>query len=327
VNAKPLVAVTRGDLPGGGLARLAERTQMRVWSGDRPPDIEDLVNLVGDARVALCVNGDPVTEQFLRRCPGLRLVALASVGYDSVDVEAAGRLGIAVTHTPGVLAETVADLTMGLIISARRRLGEAERYVREGKWTDNGLWNLLGLDVHGATLGIVGFGAIGRAVAVRAAGFGMNVVAHDSHLRNDAPIPFLPLEDLLRVSDIVSLHVPLSAQTRGLIGERELRSMKPTATLVNTSRGGIIDQDALIRALREGWIHSAGLDVQDHEPNSDPADPLLTLPNLVVLPHIGSATLVARSSMIDLAVDNVLAFVDGKPLLTPVPELRELTAK
>lgn len=322
MSTKPWVAVTRADLPGGGLTRLAERAQLRIWSEDRPPEIDELVRLVGDAGAALCVNGDPLTGKLLGECPGLKVVVMASVGYDSVDVEAANRLGITVTNTPGVLAETVADLTMGLIIWARRGLGEAERYIRAGKWTDNGLWNLLALDVHGATLGIVGYGAIGRAVAARAPGFGMTVVAHDPRMRGDADarVRLLGLDDLLRESDIVSLHVPLTAETRSLIGERELRLMKPTATLVNTSRGGIIDQRALVRALSDGWIHSAGLDVQEHEPNPDQADPLLSLPNLIVLPHIGSATLAARSSMVDLAVDNVLAFVEGKPLLTPVPE-------
>lgn len=324
---KPWVAVTRAELPGDGLARLAERAQLRIWTEDRPPEVDELVRLIGDAPAALCANGDPITGTLLGKCPALKVVVMASVGYDSVDVSAASKLGIAVTNTPGVLAETVADLTFGLIIWARRGLGVAERYIRAGEWTDNGLWNLLGLDVHGTTIGIVGYGAIGRAVAARASGFGMSVIAHDTRLQGDAGVELLPLADLLRRSDVVSLHVPLTPETRGLIGERELRLMKPTATLVNTSRGGIIDQAALLRALREGWIHSAGLDVQEREPNPDPSDPLLSLPNLVVLPHIGSATLAARSSMVDLAVDNVLAFVDGNPLLTPVPESLDSTAK
>lgn len=327
MSAKPWVAVTRADLPGNGLTRLAEHAHLRVWGEDRPPEIGELVNLVGDARAALCVNGDPMTGKLLADCRDLKLVVMAGVGYDSVDVDAARRLGILVTNTPGVLADTVADLTMGLIIWARRGLGVAERYIRAGQWTDNGLWNLLGLDVHDCTLGIVGYGAIGRAVAARAAGFGMTVVAHDARPQDGASVKLVTLDQLLSQSDIVSLHVPLSAETRGLIGERELRIMKPTATLVNTSRGGIIDQEALVRALREGWIHSAGLDVQEHEPNPDAADPLLALPNLIVLPHIGSATLAARSSMVDLAVDNVIAFVDGKPLLTPVPEYRDSSSK
>lgn len=235
---KPWVAVTRAELPGDGLARLAERAQLRIWTEDRPPEVDELVRLIGDAPAALCANGDPITGTLLGKCPALKVVVMASVGYDSVDVSAASKLGIAVTNTPGVLAETVADLTFGLIIWARRGLGVAERYIRAGEWTDNGLWNLLGLDVHGTTIGIVGYGAIGRAVAARASGFGMSVIAHDTRLQGDAGVELLPLADLLRRSDVVSLHVPLTPETRGLIGERELRLMKPTATLVNTSRGG-----------------------------------------------------------------------------------------
>ena len=184
--------------------------------------------------------------------------------------------------------------------------------------------DLSGLDVHGATLGLVGYGAIGRAVAARAAGFGLTVVAHDPQPGNHAGVRFCRLDELLRESDIVSLHVPLTVETEGMIGERELRLMKPTSTLINTSRGAIIDQPALVRALREGWIHSAGLDVQQREPNPDPNDPLLTLPNVVVLPHVGSATLAARSSMVDLAVDNVLRFVEGGLVLTPVRESQQV---
>jgi glyoxylate reductase len=219
-----------------------------------------------------------------------------------------------------VLAETVADLTIALTIWARRGLGAAERNVRLGAWTSIDQADLSGLEVHGATLGLVGYGAIGRAVAARAVGFGLTVIAHDPQHGNQAGVRFCPLDELLRESDIVSLHVPLTAETRGLIGERELRLMKPTSTLINTSRGVIVDEPALLRALREGWIHSAGLDVQEREPNPDPNDPLLILPNVVVLPHVGSATLAARSSMVDLAVDNVLRFVEGGRVLTPVRE-------
>ena len=320
MGIRPAVAVTRPDLPGSGLARLAERTTLRLWPSERPPEVDELGDLVGDACAVVCVNGDPVTDEMLDQCHSLRLVACASVGYDSVDVEAAARLGIAVIHTPGVLAETVADLTVGLMIWARRGLGAAELNLRAGKWTSNGLWDHLGLDIHGATLGLVGYGAIGRAVAVRAVGFGMTVLAYDQRRCDEPEIRFVPLDELLRESDIVSLHVPLASDTRGLIGERELRLMKATSTLINTSRGAIIDEVALLRALHEGWIRSAGLDVQMREPNPDPDDPLLSMPNVVVLPHVGSATLAARSSMVDLAVDNVLGFVEGGRLLTPVRE-------
>lgn len=320
VGTKPAVAVTRPDLPGGGLARLAERAVLRLWQGERPPGVDDLVELIGDGCAVICVNGDPVTDRLLCECRNLRLVAVASAGYDSVDVEAAVRRGIPVANTPGVLAETVADLTIALTIWARRGLGAAERNVRLGAWTSIDQADLSGLEVHGATLGLVGYGAIGRAVAARAVGFGLTVIAHDPQHGNQAGVRFCPLDELLRESDIVSLHVPLTAETRGLIGERELRLMKPTSTLINTSRGVIVDEPALLRALREGWIHSAGLDVQEREPNPDPNDPLLILPNVVVLPHVGSATLAARSSMVDLAVDNVLRFVEGGRVLTPVRE-------
>jgi glyoxylate reductase len=324
VGTKPAVAVTRPDLPGAGLARLAECAVLRLWQGGHPPGVDDLVELIGDGCAVICVNGDPVTDRLLSECRNLRLVAVASAGYDSVDVEAAARRGIPVANTPGVLAETVADLTIALTIWARRGLGAAERNVRSGGWTSIDQADLSGLDVHGATLGLVGYGAIGRAVAARAVGFGLTVIAYDPQQGNQAGVRFCPLDELLRESDIVSLHVPLTDETRGLIGERELRLMKPTSTLINTSRGVIVDEPALVRALREGWIHSAGLDVQECEPNPDPNDPLLILPNVVVLPHVGSATLAARSSMVDLAVDNVLRFVESGLLLTPVRESQQV---
>lgn len=267
----------------------------------------------------LCLNGDRIDGAILDRCPDLRLVAMASVGYDSVDVEAAHSRGVRVSNCPQVLSETVADATFGLIIWARRLFGAAERDIRGGRWVDNRLDSFLGLDVHGATLGIAGFGSIGRAVAERAAAFAMPVLVSDPRPVDRAHVRQVSLDELLAESDVVSLHVPLGEATRGLIGERELRLMKPTATLINTSRGGVVDETALLRALREGWIHSAGLDVQQHEPNSDPSHPLLSLPNLVVLPHVASATFAARASMVDLAVDNVVAFIEGRPLLTPVP--------
>ena len=322
MSVKVRVVVTRNDLPGDGVARLMQIADVVTWEGAGVPSADELVALCGDAPVMLAVNGDPLGAEVLRRLPSLRLLAVASTGYNSVDVHAARDLGIAVTHTPGVLAETVADLTIGLIISARRRIVEAALYVREGLWTDNNLWTLLGLDVHGATLGILGFGAIGKALARRAVGFDMQVVHFDPVRREDANSRWLPLDELLRQADIVSLHLPLTAETRGSFGERELRLMKPTATLVNTSRGSVVDEDALVRALREGWIHSAGLDVQAREPNSDVNDRLLALSNCVVLPHIGSATLAARAGMVDMAVNSVREFLQGRPVTSIVAELR-----
>jgi len=228
------------------------------------------------------------------------------VGADNVAVGAARERGIAVGYTPGVLTETTADLAFALILAVARRLPEGMRAVAGGEWLTWEPGWLLGGDVHGATLGIVGMGRIGQAVARRAAGFGMEVVhtGRDSGLR---------LPDLLARSDFVSLHCPHTPRTAGLIGEPELRAMKPEAYLINTARGALVDQGALERALREGWIAGAGLDVTDPEPLA-PDHPLLGAPNLIVLPHLGSATRATRQRMADLAVDNLLAGLAGDPL-------------
>jgi len=318
MSDRPIVAITRLAMPSAPARALAGRAEVREWAEQRHPDASEVAAMARDATILLCVNGDTIDEALLATCPRLRLVALASTGYDSVDVAAADRRGVAVTNSRGTLHETTADLTFGLILAARRRIPEAERYLREGRWAQDDLDLLLGHDVHGATLGIVGFGQIGRAVARRATGFGMRVV-HTGRTPGDVEgSRWLPLDDLLRTSDVVSLHVPLTPATRHLIGERELRLMRPTATLVNAARGAVVDEAALGRALREGWIGSAGLDVLQTEPNPDRDAPVLGFPNCVVLPHIGSATLAAREAMIGMATQNILAFLDGAPLRTPV---------
>lgn len=321
-SQRPVVAVSRRAMPGDPARRLADVADVREWPDHRHPDADELLSLAADATIVLCVNGDRVDGSFLDGAPSLRLIALASTGYDSIDVRAAQERGVAVTNSRGTLHETTADLTFGLILSARRRISEAERYLRAGSWVQDDLDLLLGQDVHGATLGIVGYGQIGRAVAHRAAGFGMTVLAHRRTPCDDELSRWVPLDVLLRESDIVSLHVPLTPETRHMVGERELRLMKPTATLVNAARGPVVDAEALGRALREGWIGSAGLDVQDVEPNPDPHDPILGLPNCVVLPHIGSATMAAREAMIGMALDNAAAFLAGRPLITPVGQVR-----
>ncbi|MGZ8800879.1 MAG: 2-hydroxyacid dehydrogenase [Aeromicrobium sp.] len=313
-----IVAVSRRAMPGDPASSIAQVADVREWPADRHPTQAELVDLSARASVLLCVNGDRIDQGFLDACPELRLVAIASTGYDSIDVAAADRRGIAVTNSRGTLFETTADLTFGLIIAARRRMSEAEGYLRAGKWTQEDLDLLLGHDVHGATLGIVGYGEIGHAVARRAVGFGMTIIHHRRTRGDDELSRWVELDDLLRESDIVSLHLPLTPTTRDLIGERELRLMKPTATLVNVARGDILDEVALARALREGWIGSAGLDVQQIEPNSNLSSPLLGLPNCTILPHIGSATLATRVAMVGMARDNVLAFLGGRPLITPV---------
>jgi glyoxylate reductase len=315
----PTVAVTRPNLPGHKIQEMASRSDVAVWASDAPPTVDELAELIGDARAILCVNGDPIAGELLDRCPEVRLVAIASVGYDTVDVAEAAQRGVAVTNAPGVIEEATADAAFALILAARRRIVEADRYVHAGSWERNSLTLMVGHDIHGAKLGIVGYGTIGRAVARRATGFGMRISHYSRTRRDDELSSWAPLDDLLAESDVVSLHPPLTEQTRGLIGARELGLMKPTATLVNTARGAVVDEAALIDALRERRIHSAGLDVQVLEPNPDPDHPLHQLDNCVVLPHICSATYASRAAMFDLAAANVMAFLAGEALVSPVP--------
>jgi len=316
---RPVVAITRPDLYGDPAARLAAVADVRVWpSAKVPPTTDEIAALAAEATALLCLAVDGIRDDLLARLPRLKLVALASVGYDSVDVAAAAARGVVVTNAPGVLNESVADTTFGLMLATRRRLAEADRFVRAGGWRENSLRLMVGLDVNGATLGLIGYGGIGRAVARRAQGFGMTVLYYDPHRSEDGNAIYTELDQLLAASDIVSIHTPLMPGTRGLMGEREFRLMKPTATFVNTARGGVVDQAALVRALREGWIGSAGLDVQQREPNPDPNDPLLALPNCVVLPHIASASEEARVALIMKAVENVEAVLAGRPPLNPV---------
>jgi lactate dehydrogenase-like 2-hydroxyacid dehydrogenase len=263
-----------------------------------------------------------VDDELLAACPGLKVVANVAVGYNNVDVPAARRRGVIVTNTPDVLTETTADFAWALLMAAARRVVEADRYARSGEWT-TWKWDLLwGADVHGKTLGIVGFGRIGRAIARRALGFGMRVLYHDS-VRADAAVErelratATDVETLLREADFVSLHTLLTPETRHLIDERTLRLMKPTAILVNAARGPVVDEAALVRALTEGWIAGAGLDVFEQEPVIHPG--LLRLPNVTLAPHIGSASRDTRIAMALLAVRNCLAVLEGKPPLTPVP--------
>lgn len=304
--------VTR-ELPGEAIDRLAALHDVGLWEEDRPIPREELLHRAADAEGLLCMLSERIDAELLAACPRLRAVANYAVGFDNIDLEATRERGVAVGNTPGVLTETTADLAFALILACARGLAAAEADVRAGRWTTWSPEGWLGRDVHGATLGIVGAGAIGTAVAHRAAGFGMEVL-----LCGRSPGPGrVELEELLTRSDFVSVHTPLSEETRGLIGEDELRAMKPTAILVNTARGPIVDSRALRRALARGWIAAAGLDVTDPEPL--PADdPLLDAPNLLVLPHIGSATHATREAMASLAVDNLVAALAGEPMPHPV---------
>ena len=277
---------------------------MEVWPGRSPPDPADLHGGCLEADALLCLLTDPVGAELFEACPRLRAVAVYAVGVDNVDLDAASERGVQVGHTPGVLTETTADLAFALILAAARRVAEGDAAVRRGEWTPFDPAAFVGEEVHGATLGVVGRGRIGSAVARRAEGFAMDVLW--STRSGGAP-----LEELLERADFVSLHTPLTAATRGLIGQAELRRMKPTAFLVNTARGGLVDTDALVRALREGWIAGAGLDVTDPEP-LPAGHPLLALPGVVVTPHIGSASRRTREAMADMSVDNLLAALRGE---------------
>jgi lactate dehydrogenase-like 2-hydroxyacid dehydrogenase len=299
------IFVTR-RLPGGAPARLEAEHDVDVWPERLPPPADVLRARARDKEALLTLLSDRVDAALMDACPDLRVISNYAVGSDNIDLAAAAERGIAVGVTAGVLTDATADLAFACILAAARRFPEAEAAVRTGAWkTWEPDW-MLGYDVHGATLGIVGYGRIGRAVARRAAGFDMEVI-HTGDL---------PLEEVLARADAVSLHVPLTPQTRHLVDAVALRRMKPTAVLVNTARGGVVDQDALADALREGRIAGAALDVTDPEP-LPPDHPLLEIPNLLVLPHIGSATHSTRERMAAVAVDNLLAGLAGRPLPHP----------
>jgi glyoxylate reductase len=301
--------VTR-QLPGPALDRLREHHEVDVWPERLPPPYDELRRRTADAEGLLSLLTDRVDAALITGSPKLRAIANYAVGYDNIDLEAARARGIAVGNTPDVLTDATADLAFALLLAAARRLPEAIDSVRDGDWVTWEPGRHLGYDVHGATLGIIGLGRIGRAVARRAEGFEMTVL----HTGADGGTP---LEELLERADYVSIHCPLTAATHHLIDAAALERMRPTAILINTARGPIVDQAALVTALHEGQIAGAALDVTDPEPL--PADdPLLAAPNVIVAPHIGSATHSARERMAELAVENLLAALAGRPMPHPV---------
>jgi glyoxylate reductase len=301
------VFVTR-RLPGSATGRLtAAGHEVIVHPGDLPPTGAELAAAVATADGLLCLLTERIDAAVIDGAPRLRAIANYAVGSDNIDVAAAAARGIAVGVTPGVLTDATADLTLALLLSAARRLPGAQRSVTDGGWTTWEPRAWLGLELRGARLAVVGFGRIGQAVAERAAAFGMEV----EPVRRDDD-----LHAALARADVVTLHCPLTPGTHHLIDAAALAAMKPTAILVNTARGGIVDQVALEAALRAGGIAAAALDVTDPEP-PPPGDPLLSAPNLIVLPHIGSATVAARERMADMAVDNLLAALAGEPMPHP----------
>jgi lactate dehydrogenase-like 2-hydroxyacid dehydrogenase len=323
---RPRVFVAR-RIPEAGLAPVLDACEADVWEDELPPPRDELLRRVAGCDGILTLLTDRVDDALLDAAgPGIRVVSNYAVGFDNVDVAACTARGIPVGNTPGVLTETTADLAWALIMAAARRVAEGDRYVRAGRWRTWGPQLLLGTDVHGSTLGIVGFGRIGQAVARRAAGFDMTVLYWD---RGRAPAEtegalkatYAELDELLARSDIVTLHVSLNDETRHLVDAAALARMKPSAVLVNTSRGPVVDQPALATALRTGVIAAAALDVTDPEPMA-PDDPLLGLDNCLVVPHIASASYATRGRMAEMAAANLLAGLRGEPLPTPVnPEV------
>jgi glyoxylate reductase len=281
---------------------------------ERELPVDDLARRVADCAAIIPMGAHPIPEAVLAAAPHLRIVAVAAVGYNIVDVAAATRRGILVTNTPGVLTDTTADMAWALMLGVARRVPESDRFVRAGKWAGVYWSQLMGVDVHGATLGIIGLGRIGQAVARRAQGFGMRVLYHnrkrDPEAERAVGAEYRAKAELLREADFVVLSIPLSAETRHLIGAAELALMKPTAYLVNVARGPVVDEAALVDALQSGRIAGAGLDVFEEEPKVHPG--LLELENLALTPHIGSASRATRLRMATRAAENCVAALQGQ---------------
>ena len=308
------VFVTR-KLPGDALDRLRAETECDVWQEELPPPREALLQAVQEIDGLLCLLTDPIDAELLAGAPRLRVISTMAVGYDNIDVAAATRRGILVAHTPDVLTESTADMAFALLLAAARRLPEGERAVREGRWTTWRPSFLLGRDVHGATLGIVGLGKIGCAVARRARGFGMRLLycsrTRKPEAEQELGIEHRSFHQLLAEADFVSVHVPLAPETERMFDDDAFERMKPTAILINTSRGAVVGEAALHRALESGRIAAAAIDVTEREPLPK-SDPLLRLPNLLVTPHIASASVATRQQMATLAVDNLVEGLTGR---------------
>lgn len=319
---RPRVLVTR-VIPDAGLDPVREACEVDLWDDDLPPPRDELLRRVAGKDGLLSLLTDRVDDELLDAAGAqLKVVSNFAVGFDNIDVPALTRRKIPAGNTPGVLTETTADLAFALLMAAARRIPEGVDYVRADRWKTWGPMLLMGVDVHGATLGIVGFGRIGRELARRGRGFGMTILYHDVHPATPEDVAELgarrvEMDELLRASDFISLHVNLTDETHHLIDADALRAMKPSAVLVNTSRGPVVDPAALEAALRDGQIFAAGLDVTEPEPL--PADhPLVRLPNCVVVPHIASASRVTRDRMAAMAAANLLAGLRGERLPTPI---------
>jgi len=302
-------------VPEEVLARITAEHEVEMHDEDQPIERARMLQGVANKDGLLCTITDRIDRQVLERAPGLKVIANNGVGIDHIDLEAATARKIPVTNTPGVLTDDTADLAFALILAAARRIAEGDARIREGKFKFWAPLQFLGWKVTGKTLGIVGMGRIGQAVAKRARGFDMKVVYYsrsrlDPSQEKNLGVSYMSLDELLKEADFVSIHVPLSPATRHLIGSRELDIMKPSACLINTARGAVVDEKALVRALTDGSIRSAGLDVYEDEPELSPG--LANVKNVVLLPHVGSATVETRTKMALMAAENLLAALRGE---------------
>jgi glyoxylate reductase len=326
--SKPKVFVTR-IIADKALEKLSGAADIEVWQEELPPPYGVLTEKIRDTEGLLSLLTDRVDAALMDAAPKLKVVSNLAVGYDNIDVPEATKRRISVSNTPEVLTETTADLAFTLLVSAARRVVEADKFTRTGKWKTWGPALMLGQDIHHATLGIIGLGRIGKEMAKRGRGFDMKIIYYDEF---PAPVELekelglrriSTLDELLTEADFISIHVPLTESTRHLIGEKEFEKMKPTAVLVNSARGPVVDQKALYNALKSRKIFSAGLDVTEVEPISSD-DPLLTLDNVIILPHIASGSVVTREKMALMAADNIIAGLQGRPLPNCVnPEVKQ----
>jgi glyoxylate reductase len=309
------VLLTR-RIPSAVLSKLEAECDVDLYAGSSPMPREELLQRIEGKHALICLLTDRIDEQVVASAQNLRIIANIAVGYNNIDLGGCRARGVVVTNTPDVLTNACADFTWALILAVTRRLGEAERQLRAGQWKGWALDHMLGTELRGKRLGLVGLGRIGRAVAAKAAPFGMSVAYAAKAPVDVAGAEHVPLDRLLATSDVVSLHCPLTPQTHHLIDQKALTKMKRTAYLINTSRGTVVDEAALAWALRERLITAAALDVYEGEPHVHPD--LLKLENVMLIPHLASATTETRTAMADLAVSNVLAVLSGDPPLTPV---------
>ena len=318
---KKTIYITR-KLPGEIVDKLSSQFHVKMWSEENVPVPRDvLLKEIEEVDGLICLLTEKIDEEVLSKAKQLQVISNIAVGYNNIDIQTATEKGMIVTNTPGVLTETTADLTFALLMAAARRVVEGSDYLRSGEWGAWSLMQMTGQDIYGATLGIIGLGRIGEALVKRAHGFDMNVLYHNRTRKLEKEeqlgIHYREMRDLLQQSDFVCLLLPYSPEVHHLIGKEELSLMKKDAILINTARGGIVDEEALYHSLKDGEIWGAGLDVFEQEPVSLD-HPLLSLPNVVTLPHIGSASVKTRMKMAHLASDNMLSVLTGGEALTPV---------